>query len=306
MVQHARFKIGKGHHDHHTGDPVKGLVGEKRVLRFESFGDVDRVLKEAEMRVPVIFGEEGEKILPPLKATLKKYAVGQGWDQIALSLSQGMAQRELDELLEREIGHEGPLVIDPDARTEDHQVYASQTHAKLQKARLIRAAEVGNGILLVVYGINASNPAMLQKLLMHRVRMAQLALEQIDENDSGYRAGHKLSAMEALLRRRVQMTLRRLKTAHERLGAGEEFHEDAHGEMFLALAALLRIPTHTPEAHEVIANLVQQLGMMPGDFVKIGVSYEPYMHIAPEAAIALRPEKGPQADAALSLPRLRR
>jgi hypothetical protein len=268
---------------------------EKPVRRFESFGDIDKVLREVDIHVPVIFGDDGVRILEPLKSIIQKYASSQAWGKIALSLSQGMARRELDELLEREIGHEGPLVIDPNASTEEHQVYQSQAVAKLQKDRLVRANEATGEILTVIYGIESTDIEVQTRLLKHRVRMAELTLEQAEEND-GASTLPKLSPQHA---RRLKMVRRRLKQANQMIGTADDLNEDIHGELFLALATLLQMNDASSTA---IKNLTHQLGILPEQFNN--VSYAPFHQAAPASVQVNRPEEKPAAPA--PLPQLKR
>jgi hypothetical protein len=272
-------------------DPASILLTDKPILRFETFGPVAKVVKEAEINVPHIFGEQGEKILEPLKSVILKYASNQSWGEIALSLSQGMARGELNELLEREIGHEGPLVIDPSASTEEHQVYQSQTHAKLQKDRLIRANESTGDILTVMYGIDSTKRDVQTRLLMHRVRMAMLTLEGAEEQDEALRKVKGLPGMNPMLQRRLAMLRQRLKNAHEKLGTADALNEDIHGELFLALATIMRWGGRNEISSHVIQNLAGQLGMLPEHFNELGVSFEGFRQALPPGEAVNRPEE---------------
>jgi hypothetical protein len=267
------------------------LLEEKPIRRFETFGSVAKVVKEVEVNVPPIFGEAGEKILEPLKSVIFKYASNQSWGEIALSLSQGMARNELNELLEREIGHEGPLVIDPSASTEEHQVYQSQTLAKLQKDRLIRANESTGDILTVMYGIDSTKQDVQTRLLMHRVRMATLTLEAAEEQDELIRKGKGLPGLDPMLKRRLVMLRQRLKSAHEKLGTADALNEDIHGELFLALAAIMRWGGRNEISSHVIQNLALQLGMLPEQFNQLGVSFEGFRQALPPVEHVNRPEE---------------
>jgi hypothetical protein len=272
-------------------DPSSTLITEKPLLRFETFGPVAKVIKEAEVNVPHVFGTAGEKILEPLKTVIMKYASNQAWGEMALSLSQGMAQRELDELLEREIGHEGPLVIDPSASTEEHQVYQSQTHAKLQKDRLIRANESTGDILTVMYGIDSTKREVQTRLLMHRVKMLQLTLEEAEEQDEGLRKIRGMPGMSPAMKRRLSLMRRRLKTAHEGLGTVDDLNEDVHGELFLVLATIMNMGGSGSVSSHVIQNLGYQLGLLPQQFNALGVSYEGFRQALPPTEVLNRPQE---------------
>jgi hypothetical protein len=145
------------------------LLSEHPIARFDTHGTVSHVLAEIDRYVPMVFGEEGENALNTLHKVVRHYAVNEQWTYVVLSLSTGMARQEVEALLERKLGHMGPLIIDPDASTETHQIFNSETEARLQKERIIQANEASEKILLVLYAVDNPDETVAIHQQHHRL-----------------------------------------------------------------------------------------------------------------------------------------
>lgn len=254
---------------------------------FDAIGRVPEVMRQIEMRVPEVFPGLDENFIPHLNSVIGQYAGKNGWDYVVVSLNKGLARQELDEFLERDIEHEGPIVIDPTASTIEHQVYPSRIRARIQKERLIQLNETTGDVMLILYGVDKIDNITKRELLMKRVRMIDASLDLIDRDiatadkarDSkvAYTQSQRIAQMKERLQR-----IGRYSDANLENNAMAETDMGISAELFvlLAQARMMMDSIDDQQMMNALATIESQVRSMPADFVGIGVSYEPYERAA--------------------------
>src|ERR1043166_2707440 len=119
------------------------------IVRFSTFGTVKQVLAEVDAVIPRLFPKRAAGFKTNLKKLIRLHSNANKWEYIALIVSQGMARRELDEFIGALDGHNGPIIIDPTARTPDHQTFDSQALVRTSKERMVMVNEATDDVLII-------------------------------------------------------------------------------------------------------------------------------------------------------------
>lgn len=267
-------------------------VFKKPFLHFDAFGPLPRVLQAVEAHVPDIFPKEAPNFIHHLKELIEKYAREHGWEQIAVSLSKGLARAELDELIEKETPHTGPLIVDPTAHSPEHHVFTNASLLSARKERLVALNESTNDILIIIYGIESTDVHIQRALLMKRMRILGLSAEHASEElETGLVALKAAASPRFALSQKHAARLRRarehLKDAQKKMGMGSEAladldNEDASANLFIALATLQALwqETGDPELRATLNSISAQILSIPTHYENAGISFINYENMA--------------------------
>jgi hypothetical protein len=237
------------------------LLSEKPIARFDTHGTVGHVLSDIDRYVPLIFGPEGEKSLTTLHRVLRHYSVNEKWTYVVVSLSTGLARQELEGLLSRKLGHSGPIIIDPDASTEDHQTFKDETEARIHKERLIKASEESGKILFVLYAIDNPDGQKERDVSMGSLQSIATALGFMLEEDARFRSLWSLDPLNADMRKRL-----------EKIGLKSGEKEDPHAAGLHVMHALfidMRGIDHTNDLPIFLS--IMRFGIIPSRWQQLGI-----------------------------------
>ncbi len=254
------------------------LLLSQPIVRFDSIGTVRHVLRDAETHVPAVFGVRGAEILGPLKRFVLQAAPENPWTLIVLSLSMGMARRELDEISSHEFRHDGPILVEPDVEVRQYNSYATINLLRHDTDRLAGDNEDTYGIFAVLYAINNYQQGHDNlRFAVRRVRMATQTLQQIMEEDEALRHLYRHALLDGEL-------VRRLLHLHDALGgltervrnnASSNYYPTLQADINLAMAALAAMQGESPFVDISLQGLIHQLGRVPEEFAGI-TSWTPH------------------------------
>lgn len=258
-----------------------GLVLERPVLRFDTFGTCAYVLKDADVHVPAIFHDGDGKILKSLHALINEYTPKYRDMNIALSVSTGMTRKELTEVLERPLGREGPLIIAPDARSMAHKVFETANFETKEEARshtehLLKDNKAGSGVMAILYGIPHGERDLLTRFAVRRVRMLNLSFQEMDEQDENWRNSRHWE-------QRTPQAVNAYEKMHGILDAqqarimnyaGRLQQDDFDAGAQAAVATAMQLRSHQPVTQDSLRNLSYQLQTLPNLFERLGINYE--------------------------------
>lgn len=269
-----------------TDTPID--IFKKPLLHFDAFGSRERVMANIDAYVPRIFPSEAPNFIDHLKELINKYADQHGWETIAVSLSKGLAREELDELIEKETPHTGPLIIDPTAHSPEYHTFTSAGLLSARKERLISLNESTDDILIVIYGIENVNASTQRALLMKRMRILGLTAEHASEELEAAAASMKAAGNPRITlvhkhAAKLRSATEKLKDAHKKLGMGGEAqidldNEEASGNMFLAIATIhmLLQETADPQLRATLQGLSSQILSIPTHYENAGITFNNY------------------------------
>lgn len=261
----------------------------KTVVRYDVHGAVAHVLRKAEQHVPHVFPHMPAGFLITLKQTIKKHAAHHGWQNIALSLSQGLAREELDDLVAREIAHIGPIVVDATGSTPEHQTFDNGKLVKVNMERLVMMNEAMNDVLIIIYGLESVDENTSRQLLIKRLRMTGNTLEMLRENfewmdDQRDNPNKLMSKLERTLKM-VRENLGKLLlyvTAALKADQAPDNTALAQAEAFIMLVHLREALQHAtdPQLRQTFENISMQLRHIPENFRDLDFTYGPYERMA--------------------------
>ncbi len=151
------------------------------IVHFDTFGTLKNVLRAIEVQVPFVFQDDTGKLAATIKDVVALYADQHNWDLVALSVSRGIARRELGDLVDRNVRHKGPIVIDPTGSTPEHQTFLGAGAIKACRERMVMANESSGDILIILYGLEQIDREVAQDLLMRRLRMMRATIDMMAE-----------------------------------------------------------------------------------------------------------------------------
>jgi hypothetical protein len=122
------------------------------VLHYMAHGDVRRVLNALEANLSTTFPGVPDVVAETLRRTIQREAQQHGWDTVAISLSKGIPRQALDEFLEKDFSHKGPIIVDPTAHTPDYETFNRDSILQARKERLIRVNEGTGDIMMILVG----------------------------------------------------------------------------------------------------------------------------------------------------------
>ncbi len=256
----------------------------RAIRRFDSVGSVRFIVNDVKAHLAAVFGKEAKDLVRPLTALVRRFAPENRGLTVVLSLSCGMARRELDEFTRHASRHNGPVVIDPDIRTRDFEVFADWSKIGEEKKKfLIRENNASGGIMAVIFAIdNFQHPYDGIRLTATRIRLATATLEELDaEMKDRETYGHFVAQFYELRRRLVALYSHLLgRVEHVRGG------DDPRIERFLAQRAGGKSGGEAEEAEEAAADGPDARAPLPGAPVAA-----PPPRAVPEGGLRRRMEK---------------
>jgi hypothetical protein len=148
-------------------------------LRFDSFGSPEHVLHDISEHVPHIFTDHGDSYARTLKRMVHEAANKYLWDALALIVTQGMAEKELDLFLEHPPLSIGPVIIDPSLLNTQPNIFETNDELKKDRDRLVMLSDGAGEPLVILYGIAAIDHATQNSLIQKRLRMLDETFEMI-------------------------------------------------------------------------------------------------------------------------------
>lgn len=283
--------------------PPRRAALQKKVIRYDVHGPVSHVLRKIDQHLPHVFSHAPPNFIPSLKHLIKRHAAHNGWEVIALSLSQGLAREEMQNLLAHDIPHKGPIIVDPTAATPEHLTFENMKMARASMERVIMANDADNDILIIIYGLEGIDVEMERQLMLRRLRIMNSTCDMLRENfewlddlkDNPDRLEEKLQRALRMVRENLGKLLDYVEGAERRRA---DFHPDhnahASAEMFLALVHLREAleGTTDPMLRLTLENVSMQIRHIPDNFVHADYSLVPYERMANELA-SYKPEAKP-------------
>lgn len=262
------------------------------IVRFDTFGTVKQVLAEVDAVIPRLFPKRAAGFKSNLKKLIRTHSEANKWDTIALTVSQGMARAELDAFIEGLGHHHGPIVIDPTARTPDHQTFDSPGLVRVNKERMVMVNEATDDVLVILHGLDHVSTErkmdLLQKTLIGIAAALGIAATQLgvapDKNAESIK--NLLKAQENLKKAREKLNKKKAlekkgKTADsdKKDDLDKDADDDISQEMFMSLALLAQLQRQLqedPQLEYFLESIMLQIQRMPEKFDDLKVSYQPY------------------------------
>lgn len=259
---------------------------KKHVCRYDIYGPVAHVLRKIDRYVPQVFPEKADAFLASLKDTIKKNAAQHGWEIISLTLSQGLAAKELDDILDHEMKRQGPMVIDPTACASTCATYLSSTAIKVDRNQLVKVNVEADDVLIVLFGLEKMDAETSKFLLMRRLRMAGHTFELLTERDPPGVYTPSTPSEPRVFPREFQLlreAKRKLMVLTRSLSSTElenvvERNDLISGELFIILSHLYITMgmTRDPYTYYLLNNIVHQLIYIPEQYRELNLSYHPF------------------------------
>jgi hypothetical protein len=244
-------------------------------LRYDTYGRVPHVLHDVNTHIPKLFPERAPEIIDPLTNLIHRYGAN---DIVALSVSYGRPREELEQFIDHTTQHDGPIIIDPTARTPHHQILESIELVRVNKERMIMINQSTDDLLVILYGLGDDDIFEKLELLKRRVAGLSNAVEEMEKQQFNKGANDAIRKNIVKARTHLRSAMngldRRLALASEGF---ERDSDDFSQDMFLTMSLFTQLDQQIddPALQAMLNSLMWQVQSMPYHFGE-HVSFLPY------------------------------